>query len=40
MEVWVFGMVDTSVSPALGCMQIVPDKTAAILPPCHPSSNM
>ena len=27
-EVWVFGMVDTSQSPALGVMMTVPDRTA------------
>ena len=32
-EVWVFGMVDTSQSPALGVMKIVPDRSAATLLP-------
>ena len=32
-EIWVFCMVDTSQSPALGSMQIVPDRTAATLLP-------
>ena len=30
---WVFGMCDTSHSPALGFMQLVPDRTAATLLP-------
>ena len=30
---WVFGMVDTSQSPALGVMKIVPDRSAATLLP-------
>ena len=32
-EIWVFRMVDTSQTPALGYMQIVPDCTAATLLP-------
>ena len=32
-EVWVFGMVDTTQSPALGVMRIVPDRSAATLLP-------
>ena len=32
-EVWVFGMVDTSQSPALGVMKIVADRSAATLLP-------
>ena len=32
-EVWVFGMVDVSHSPALGYMQIVPKRDAATLLP-------
>ena len=32
-EIWVFGMVDTSHTPALGYMEIVPDRTAATLLP-------
>ena len=32
-EVWVFGMVDTSHTPALGYMEIIPDKSAATLLP-------
>ena len=32
-EVWVFGMVDTSHDPALGYMQIVPQRDAATLLP-------
>ena len=32
-EVWVFGMVDTSSSPALGYMEIVPQRDAATLLP-------
>ena len=32
-EVWVFGMVDVSHTPALGYMQIVQDRTAATLLP-------
>ena len=32
-EVWVFGLCDTSQSPALGVMCIVPDCTAQTLPP-------
>ena len=32
-EVWVFGMVDTSQSPALGVMMTVPDRTAQTLLP-------
>ena len=32
-EVWVFGMVDTSQSPALGFMQIVSTRDAATLLP-------
>ena len=30
---WVFGMVDTSLTPSLGYMQLVPDRTAATLLP-------
>lgn len=30
-DVWVFGMVDVSHTPALGYMQIVPDRSAATL---------
>ncbi len=32
-EIWVFGLVDVSVSPALGYMEIVPNRTAATLLP-------
>ena len=32
-EMWVFGMCDTSHSPALGYMELVPDRTAATLLP-------
>ena len=32
-EVWVFGMVDTSTQPALGYMEIVPDRRAQTLLP-------
>ena len=32
-EVWVFGMVDTSQSPALGCMEVVSSRDAATLLP-------
>ena len=32
-EIWVFGMVDTSHTPALGYMEIVPDRSAATLLP-------
>ena len=32
-EQWVFGMVDTSQTPALGAMEIVPRRDAATLPP-------
>ena len=28
-DVWLFGMVDVSHTPALGYMQIVPDRSAA-----------
>ena len=28
---WVFGMVDTSTTPSLGYMRLVPDRTAAII---------
>ena len=31
--IWVFGMVDTSSSPALGVMQVVPSRDAATLLP-------
>ena len=30
---WVFGLVDTSVTPSLGYMELVPDRTAATLLP-------
>ena len=30
-DVWLFGMVDVSHTPALGYMQIVPDRSAATL---------
>lgn len=30
---WVFGMVDTSVTPALGVMRVVPNRSAATLLP-------
>ena len=33
MEIWVFGFADTSHQPALGFIQIVPDRTAATLLP-------
>ena len=32
-EVWVFGMVHTSQTPALGYMEIVPDRSVATLLP-------
>ena len=32
-ETWVFGMADTSQTPALGFMQIVSSRDAATLPP-------
>ena len=32
-ERWVFGMCDTSVEPALGYMELVPDRTASTLLP-------
>ena len=32
-EKWVFGMVDTSTTPSLGYMEIVPDRTAGTLLP-------
>ena len=31
--VWVFGMVDTSTSPSIGIMKVVPDRSAATLLP-------
>ena len=32
-QVWVFGLCDTSHTPALGVMRIVPDRSAATLLP-------
>ena len=33
VDAWVFGMVDTSCSPLLGFMEVVPDRTANTLLP-------
>ena len=37
-DCWVFGMVDRSTSPAIGVMELVPDRTAILLRHVRPGS--